>query len=479
MRFFFTPCVSMKKSIFRQYDIRGKVGAELVLSQVGKLGHAIATSFSRADTPVQTVAVGMDGREHSPAIRQALVRALSESGLNVLQLGLCHTPALYFALHTLPVDAGIMVTASHNGPDYNGFKICLGTSAVWGDGIQEIYSLFCDESPQHNTSGIGSIKNHDIVKDYVAWMADHFTLLTGMSIPVVIDCGNGATAAVMPQLVRALQWKNVELLCADPDSVRAQHEANPVVAENMEHVRNALAQGDAQVGIGFDGDGDRMAPMTKDGRLIAGDELLVVFAQQMIKHNPGMAVVFDTKASNSLVELLEQWGASPCMVPTGHPNIKKGVREHNALLAGELSCHFMFKDRHFGYDDGVYAALRLLEMLAKTGKTLDELVAVFPRKYTSPELRLACADEKKEQVVADVCKQLRTRSNVQLLTIDGVRVTTPDGWGIIRVSHTQPALSIRFESDTADGFARLRDDFAQLLQAYIDVRELQALEGGM
>jgi phosphomannomutase / phosphoglucomutase len=472
----------MHDSIFREYDIRGKVGSEFIIEDVYKLAQAIATYFLQLNPNTKTVAIGMDGRLTSPAINERVIAALSDSGLNTIFIGVCPSPVLYFALYTLPVDAGLMITASHNPQEYNGIKILLGKKSVWGKQIQEIRRIYKGsiesarpEQVEGNEHSKGVSSEQPLIPAYIDWLYAHFPLLHGMLLPVVIDCGNGAAGTVLPELIKKMRWSAVQLLCCEVDGTYPNHEADPVVYKNMLDVRQALATTAAVVGIGLDGDCDRMAAMTKDGFLVPGDQLLAVFAQQVVAKHPHAAIVFDIKSSQGLIELLQQWGAKPCISPAGHAIIKDTMERNHALLGGELSCHFFFHDRYFGYDDGIYALMRLLEILVTTGKSLPALITIFPKRYSTPEIRIACAEEQKHNIINDLKQHFSQRADAQIITIDGVRVTLPYGWAIVRASNTQPVLSMRFESETEQGLARIKQDFIDLLSRYFDMKTLQAL----
>ena len=462
----------MKDSIFREYDIRGLVDDELVISEVYDLARAIAYYFVQHNPNTKTIAVGMDGRTHSPTIKNELCRGLVESGLDVVFVGVCPSPALYFALHKLPVDGGLMITASHNPKEYNGIKICLGTESIWGKQIREIGALY--RAGKHITTDVrGTITDHPIIPAYINWFADKFSHLIGMDLSVVIDCGNGAGGAVIPQLVKRMEWKNAQLLYEEVDGTFPNHEADPVVAKNMKDVKHTLATTDAVVGVGLDGDADRMGAMTKQGVLVPGDKMLSVFAQSILKKHPGAGVVLTVVASQGLVELLDMWGAKSYMTPVGHSIVEQKMKEQNALLAGETSGHFFFRDRHFGYDDGIYAMCRLFEILIDTKKSLHELVSVFPKKVTSQEFRVPCSEEAKWRIVEDVKHILSQRSDIDILDIDGVRATMSYGWGIIRPSNTQAVLSMRFESDTNEGLQLVKEDFIEALKQHFDFADIR------
>lgn len=463
----------MHDSIFREYDIRGKIGSEFVVEQTYNLTRAIITYFLQKNPDIKAIVVGMDGRLSSSAIKNEMTRALLDHGINVIYIGICPSPVLYFGLHKLPVQAGLMITASHNPKEYNGIKICLGHEAVWGKEIGVIKNIYKSQQFLALSLARGHIKEYKLIPDYVKWMADHFPRLKNMTLHAIIDSGNGAGGTVLPDLIKRFDWKHIQLLCAEVDGNYPNHEADPTVEKNMNDVKAALATTQAQVGIGLDGDCDRMSAMTKAGFLVPGDQLLAVFAQEVLKEHPGAGVVFDVKASSGLIELLAKWNARGYMSACGHSIVKEQMNKHNALLGGELSCHFFFDDRYLGFDDGIYAMLRLFEILVMTVKSLDELIKVFPKRYSSPEIRLACAEEKKKEIVYYLQKIYQNNPQANVNTIDGIRVTLPYAWTSIRASNTQPALSIRFESNTPEGLLALKKEVIELLKHYFDVSVLQ------
>ncbi len=462
----------MKETIFREYDIRGIVGIELIIEDVYDLGRAIAFYVVQLNKAVKTVAVAMDGRMHSLAIKKELCRALIDSGLDIVFLGVCTSPMVYFATYTIPIDAAIMVTASHNPKEYNGFKICLGTQSLWGAQIRDIGKLY-QEKKYLVSEAVGTYTEQLIKDDYIAWHIGKFDHLRDSDMAMVIDCGNGTAGVVIPEMVVAMGWKNAQLLYEIVDGTFPHHEADPTSLKNMQDVKNALQTTDAVVGIGFDGDADRMGAMTKEGELVPGDKMIALFAQPMIKQHPGMTVVYNVVCSAGLTELLEQWGAKTVMTPVGHSIIEENMHTHHALLGGETSCHFFFKDRHFGYDDGIYAMFRLIELLMQSKKSLTELLQIFPHKVTSPEFRIACDEENKYVMVNEMKGLFYQQKNAQILAIDGVRVMKDYGWGIIRASNTQPVLSIRFEANTEKDLQHIKEDFIAVLSHYFDEEYLQ------
>lgn len=463
----------MTDHIFRQYDIRGKIGSELAVAQIYDLTKAILYFFKQKNKDIKIIAVGADGRIHSDSIKQEMCRAIQDSGLDVIFVGRCPSPVLYFSLFQLPVDAGLMITASHNGPEYNGIKICLGKESIWGNDIQEIKELFYKRSAIVATT-TGSYKEHDVVSDYIMWLKKQFPHLVNMPLSAVVDCGNGAAGYVLPALMQTMEWQHVELLYADVDGTYPHHEADPTVEKNMLAVKEVLTSTAMPIGLGFDGDCDRMVPMTKNGQLVSGDKLLAIFAQDILQQHPGASIVFDIKCSSALQELINTWGGNPIISPSGHSIIKNQMKHNQAFLAGELSCHFFFNDgRYFGYDDGIYAMLRLFEILIKHNTTIEQLLAMFPKRCSTPEIRIDCPEEYKATIVNQIKQQFAQRSDVDMLTIDGIRVTMPYGWGILRSSNTQPVLCLRFEGNSPENLKKIRDDFYEALLPFYDATFLQ------
>jgi phosphomannomutase/phosphoglucomutase len=460
--------VFMVDYIFREYDIRGIVGSELMLEQVYELGQAIACFFKEKTPTLKSVAIGMDGRLHSPEIKNALVAAFQDSGCDVFFVGVCPTPVVYFMHHVFSYDAALMITASHNPATYNGLKICLDKKSVWGGDILTIRSYYQRRASIQAVLR-GSYQEIDGIKHYVDYLVAHFSHLKGLQLRVLIDCGNAVGGLVLPHLIQALQWPYVELLYPELDGTYPHHEADPVVEKNMADVKKLLAnRAELELGLGLDGDCDRMAAMTKGGYLIPGDKLLTLLSKPILEQYPGAVIIGDIKTSAGALAILKQWGAQPSLSATGHSIIKAEMIKQGALLAGELSCHFCFKDRYFGYDDGIYAALRLFELLHTTGQPLDTLLSCFPTLYTSPEIRITCAEALKKQIVTAVTNYFAQQKHVQLITLDGVRVTFDHGWGLLRASNTQPALSARFESDSSKGLSMIQEDFMKALQPYFE-----------
>lgn len=465
----------MKDNIFREYDIRGIVGTELLIEESYDLGKAIVTFLKKQDPSLREIVIGKDGRSHSTPICDNLIQAITDLGLDVIDIGLIPTPTMYFSLQHLKKKMGFVVTASHNPKKYNGIKM-WGT---WGKDIQAIKKIYREKTfaPQAESKG-KHLSDASVVEAYVDYLVEDFSHLKNLTINTVFDCGNGSAGIVMPALVKKMGWKNTELLFPEVDGDFPNHEADPTVAKNMTFVKDSLAKSKTlNLGIGFDGDCDRMSPMTKEGVLVPGDKLLAIYAKKVIANNPGAAIVFDIKASSAPMELVKQWGAKPILSPSGHSLIKKAIKDHGALLGGELSCHFFFKDRYFGYDDAIYAGLRLLEIIHEEAKTLTQILEVCPDRVSSPELRIACSSDSEKTKIVDHAKKIfAAKKDIELITIDGIRAHMDYGWGLIRASNTQPVICLRFESTSQEGIDKVKKDFIDALAPYIKPAQLDATE---
>lgn len=455
----------MQDQIFRMYDIRGIVGEEFVISEVYDCARAFAVYALRLHPTLTTIAVGMDGRTHSPAIKEALVRGLQESGLSVIFVGVCPTPVVSFSEYWLPVQAACMITASHNPKEYNGLKFFLAKRPLFNQDLQEIKKLFKERACVAGAKQ-GTYSDYDLIPDYVAYLKRLFPHLVGCDLPVVFDCGNGAVGATLPAVCKALEFSHAMILYGEVDGTYPHHEADPSVAENMKDVQNEVFKKNAAVGIAFDGDGDRMGAVTSSGRVVPGDRLLGTFATPIFSQLSASRVVCDAKCSSGLQEHIEKLGGQLIFSPSGHAFLRKGMADHGAVLAGELSCHFFFKDRYFGYDDGLYAGLRLMELLVSSQRTLDELVAEFPARVSSPEYRISCKPGYGPLLVAKVAERVSVLEGVQTSTMDGIRVSLPEGWGLLRSSNTQPVICLCFESHSREGLELVQSFFVQLLQEW-------------
>ncbi len=438
--------------LFREYDIRGVVGEELTEAVAEQIGRAYAT-VARAKG-AKTVSVGRDGRLSSPALHARLLKGLTGGGLNVVDIGVGPTPLVYFSLFQLPVDGGIMITGSHNAAEYNGFKLCLGKSALHGDGIQQLRTTI--EGGLFST-GSGVVTEHPIIPDYLAYLRQQFGHVDASHLRVVVDAGNGAASLVAAEAMALLGCQVTELYC-DLDGRFPNHHPDPTVVENLEDLIRKVRETGAHLGLGYDGDADRIGAVDEKGNILWGDRLMVVYARDILEAKPGSTIISEVKASQHLYDDIQKRGGRPIMWKTGHSLIKAKMKEEQAALAGEMSGHMFFADRYFGYDDAIYASCRLVEILAKRKKPLSTLVADLPPSCVTPEIRVDCPDAVKFDLVERVQSALMAHAEARtplgssglvigdVVTIDGIRAIFNDGWGLIRASNTQPALVLRFEA---------------------------------
>ena len=423
-------------SIFREYDIRGVVGEELTPALAEKIGRAYGSLAVRAGA--RAVAVGRDGRTSAMQMRESLLKGLLGCGLDVVDIGVCPTPLLYYALFTLPVGGGVMITASHNPPQYNGFKLCLGKDSMHGAAIQ---ALKADIDRGQFESGQGTVSEHPIIPDYMAYTKKAFAHVKAGKLHAVVDCGNGMGGLVGPDALRLLGCR-VTGMYEDVDGRFPNHHPDPTVADNLQDLIKKVRETKADVGIAYDGDADRIGAVDEHGDILWGDKLLVLYARDVLESKPGATIISEVKASQVFYDDVVKRGGRSIMWKAGHSLIKAKMKEENAALAGEMSGHMFFADRYFGYDDAVYASCRLIEILAKTGRPLSTLLADLPPTVSTPEIRVDCPDEVKFQVVEEAKKQLAREYTI--IDIDGVRVLFPEGWVLILASNTQPALLLPF-----------------------------------
>ena len=440
-------------SIFREYDIRGVVGKDLTTDVAESIGKAYATLAK--ERGVKSMTVGRDGRLTSPDMRDRLVKGLIAGGLDVVDIGVCATPHLYFSLFRHDVQGGIMITGSHNAAEYNGFKMCIGKEALYGDGIQQLRKII---ETENYTRGEGNVSEIPIIPEYLTYLKESFSSLDGSSLHVVIDCGNGAASLVAKQALEQLGCKVTGLYC-DLDGRFPNHHPDPTVVDNLQDVIKAVKQTGAHVGIAYDGDADRIGAVDEQGNILWGDRLLLLFARDVLVTNPGSTFISEVKASQLLYDDIEKRGGRGIMWKTGHSIIKAKMKQEKAALAGEMSGHMFFADRYFGYDDAIYASCRLIEILAKAQRPLSSLLADVPQTSVTPEIRVDCPDHQKFLLVEKVIERLQQLAKAphpelpeltirKIITIDGIRTTFDEGWGLIRASNTQPALVLRFEAST-------------------------------
>jgi len=442
-------------ALFREYDLRGIVGNELTEDLAERLGRAYATHVSGHG--VKVISVGRDGRLSSPALHKALLKGLLAGGLDVIDVGICPSPLVYFSLFSLPVGGGIMITGSHNAAEYNGFKICVGKTAIHGEEIQELRRVM---EKGAFVSGEGHFSEDPIIPDYLAYIQRNFSHVQANRLHVVIDSGNGAASLVAKQALELLGCKVTGLYC-DLDGRFPNHHPDPTVLENLSDLMHAVKEHGADVGIGYDGDADRIGAVDEQGHVLWGDCLLVLYSRDILAVKPGSTIISEVKASQSLYDDIAKRGGRAIMWKTGHSLMKAKMKEEAAVLAGEMSGHMFFADRYFGYDDAVYASCRLVEILAKARQPLSALVTDLPQSVVTPEIRVDLPDTVKFDVVERIRKKfteyLKAKQGLgprklalqNLITIDGVRAIFDEGWGLIRASNTQPALVLRFEATSS------------------------------
>jgi phosphomannomutase len=443
-------------AILREYDIRGIVGTNLSAADALALGRAFAATLGEKGGG-RRVAVGYDGRLTSPALEAALVEGLAAEGADVVRIGRGPTPMLYFAAATLGVDAGVMVTGSHNPPDHNGFKMVLGGKPFYAEAIQALgrtaLALGAPRGPR------GRVEEHAVAADYIARLARDSA--AGRNLTVAWDPGNGATGEIVTQLTRRLPGTH-HLINAAIDGHFPAHHPDPTVPANLVQLQDEVARRGCDLGVAFDGDGDRIGVVDATGRILWGDQLMIVLARDVLKRHPGAPILADVKASDALFAEIARAGGEPVMLPTGHSGIKAKLAALNAPLAGEMSGHIFFGDGWYGFDDAVYVAVRLLGILANSAESLTEIADRLPATFNTPELRIDCDEARKFAIVAEIAERLR-QQDAAVVAIDGVRVKSPDGWWLVRASNTQAVIVARAEASTPEGLARLKGEITRQL----------------
>ena len=445
--------------IFKAYDIRGIVGRTLTVEAVENIGHAIGSeAIARKQTEV---AIGRDGRESGPELSAALARGLRASGIDVVDVGMVATPMVYFTTYALNTHSGVMVTGSHNPPEYNGLKMMLGGDTLAGDDIQALRARI---EGGDLTQGSGSYRTHDIREAYLSRIVgDANGVKLARPMKIAIDCGNGVAGAFAPELYRRLGCEVQELFC-EVDSRFPNHHPDPSQPKNLQDLIAALKAGDAEIGLAFDGDGDRLGVVTKNGKIIYPDRQLMLFADDVLSRNPGAEIIFDVKSTRHLFKWIRDRGGKPLLWKTGHSFIKAKLKETGAPLAGEMSGHVFFKDRWYGFDDALYAGARLLEILSKA-PDLTAALESLPDAVSTPELHVPTA-EGENYTLMDALKKNSTFNGAQeIITIDGLRVEYADGFGLARPSNTTPVIVLRFEAETKAALQRIQDDFRRALVA--------------
>lgn len=435
--------------IFRAYDVRGIAGTDISVDVAYRLGRAFAAMLPAHDR--RPVVVGRDVRLSGPDLQEAVMNGLLDAGCNVIDIGTVPTPLAYFAVHRLESSGCLMVTASHNPAEYNGFKMMIGKSSLYGRDIQRLKALLSQPLSAARTRG--HTETVDIAGDYIDFVVDDCVL--ARPLKVVIDAGNGPAGVIAAPLYRRLGCKVTELYC-QPDGTFPNHHPDPSREENMADLIEAVCEQHADLGIAFDGDGDRIGVVDERGQIIWGDILLLLLSRHLLKRHPGATIISEVKCSEHMYTGIREAGGKPLMWRTGHSPIKAKMRETGALLAGEMSGHMFFADRFFGFDDAVYAGARVMQMLADTELPVSQLAADVPRSVSTPELRMPCSDERKFDLVEDAIRHF-TGLGYEIIDIDGMRIQFADGWGLLRASNTQPALVLRFEAPNEQRLREMRD----------------------
>jgi phosphomannomutase/phosphoglucomutase len=445
---------SVPKEIFKAYDIRGIVGKTLTGEIVEAIGHAIGSeAFARKQ---HNIAIGRDGRLSGPEFSLALARGIQKSGINVIDVGMVATPMTYFAAFQLKTDCAVMITGSHNPPDYNGLKMVLAGETLSGETIQQLRLRIEQNDLAH---GNGSYSQYDIAPEYLARIVGDIKLARPLNITV--DCGNGVAGDFAAELYRGIGCSVTELFC-EVDGNFPNHHPDPSDPHNLEDLIAALRDNESELGLAFDGDGDRLGVVTKDGKIIFPDRQLMLFAADVLSRNAGAEIIFDVKSTRNLFGWIREHGGKPTLWKTGHSLVKAKMRETGALLAGEMSGHVFFKERWYGFDDGLYAGARLLEILSRTGDPSAALNAL-PDAVCTPELHIHTAEGVNHALIAQLQKDARFTDAKDIITIDGLRVEYANGFGLMRPSNTTPVIVLRFEADDVGALQRIQNDFRRVL----------------
>ncbi|HLJ60076.1 MAG TPA: phosphomannomutase/phosphoglucomutase [bacterium] len=446
--------------IFREYDIRGVVGQDLD----AEAGQTIARAFGvyLRGAGVDRAVVGHDNRASSAALYEAAIQGLRDAGCDVTAIGLSLSPIFYFALRHLKIDGGMMVTASHNPPEFNGFKLAHGPGTLYGDAIQRVREI-AEREPAK--TGAGRIETREVAGAYAAMLQERIHL-GPRKLRVALDCGNGTAGVFAPEILRGWGCEVLPLYC-EPDPTFPHHQPDPVDPHNLVDLIRLVRDAHADVGIGIDGDGDRIGAVDDRGEILWGDQLMALFWREILPVHPGATALIEVKCSQALIDEVRRLGGRPEFTRTGHSLIKARMREIGAVFAGEMSGHMFFADEYYGYDDALYAAGRLLRILSRTERRLSDLASEIPRYFATPEIRVACPDDRKFEVVAALTRAFR--GQYEVIDVDGARIVFPDGWGLVRASNTQPVLVVRAEGTTPEALERAKRVLEDALRRYPEV----------
>jgi phosphomannomutase/phosphoglucomutase len=444
-------------SIFRAYDIRGVFGRDLTLGKAEEIGKAFGSYVGGGG-----IVVGRDCRLSSPALRDSLVGGLVSSGCDVIDVGMVPTPVLYFSIHHYRREGGVMITGSHNAPEYNGFKLCRDTSTLYGEEIQELERMI--DSGVYRT-GEGRVLKQETVGDYMNFLKERIRL--GRRLRVVVDAGNGTAGPTSLKIFQDLGCDVIPLYC-EPDGNFPNHHPDPTVDENLADLIEKVRTENADLGVAYDGDGDRAGFVDDQGNIIRGDQALILFSREILEKQKAK-IILEVKCSQALIEDIKEHGGTPIMYRTGHSFIKKKMKEENALLAGEMSGHFFFKDNYYGYDDAIFAGLRMAQILSNSEKRLSEIISEIPGYESTPEIRVRCPDEMKFRIVEEITGKFE--KDYDVITVDGARIQFKGGWGLVRASNTEPALILRFEAETRKRLKEIRETVEEELRKYSCLRD--------
>ncbi len=448
--------------IFREYDIRGVVDKDLTEDVVQLLGKGIGTYMVRHQA--QRITIGGDVRLSTEKLRQALMAGLRSTGIHVVDLGPVPTPVQYFSMHHIPnVQGGVMITGSHNPPEFNGFKITLHNAPVFGPMIQEIRQLI---EKKDFEQGNGNYEKQEIIDDYINYIKQNIKL--ERPVKVVLDSGNGAASLVAHRLFKELGAETIDLFDT-PDGRFPNHHPDPTVVEYIQELIKTTKQSDAELGIGYDGDADRIGVIDEKGDIIWGDKLMIIFSRDILKNHPGAPIIFDVKCSQALPEMIEKFGGKPVMSKTGHSNIKQKMKDLKAPFAGEMSGHLFFADRFFGFDDAIYASARMVELVSRSKQKVSEMLADVPTYYSTPEIRAEVENDEIKFQMAAKAKEYFAQ-NYEVIDIDGVRIQFGDGWGLVRASNTQPVLVLRFEARTPERLEEIKNMVINKLKEFGEIK---------
>ncbi len=464
--------------IFREYDIRGIVGEDLDRGVAFSIGRAFGIFVKRVRPDAICLSVGRDVRNGSAKLASGLIEGIVSTGLDVFDLGVCTTPVQYFSLFHLDLDGGVMVTGSHNPPEYNGFKISLGKETIHGSDIQKLKEIILSREGAGHV-GKGRVDGYEILKAYRDYMMKEFSYLGGgrfRRLTVVVDAGNGTAGLIAPELFEDINCEVVRLYC-EPDGNFPNHHPDPTVIENMRDLISETKRWKADVGIGYDGDADRIGLVNGSGDIVWGDRLMIVLSREVLRQRPGAKIIGDVKCSQTMFDAIGRCGGIPIMWKTGHSLIKQKMRDEGAILAGEFSGHIFVGDRYFGYDDAVYAGLRLIGIMKETGKDLVELLSDVPQMCSTPEIRIECSEDRKKEIVGEVVENFRgykavggPRKIEDLNVTDGVRVRFEKGWALVRSSNTQPVIVVRVEA--------LDEESLEDYKSFVEDELRKTIEGG-